>query len=240
MRNDLNEIIYCRIMNRTMLKAILFDFGGTLDCDGIPWKERFYPLYRDAGIDWDLSSFERFFYASDDSLTAEKLDTVGYEATILEQVNRVLRNGESYDALLARRIANRFYSESLRCLDRNKPLLRRLSERYRLGIVSNFYGNLEFLCAEIGYARFLTAVIDSARVGITKPNAGIFLAALEQLGCAPGQAVLVGDNPVRDMRGARALAMPHIWLNGLNPDREPCCEGDPVIRSLAELGEIVL
>ena len=78
-----------------MLKAILFDFGGTLDCDGIPWKERFYPLYRDAGIDWDLSSFERFFYASDDSLTAEKLDAVGYEATILEQVNRVLRNGDS-------------------------------------------------------------------------------------------------------------------------------------------------
>ena len=142
-------------MNRTMLKAILFDFGGTLDCDGIPWKERFYPLYRDAGIDWDLSSFERFFYASDDSLTAEKLDAVGYEATILEQVNRVLRNGDWYDALLARRIADRFYSESLRCLNRNKPLLRRLSERYRLGIVSNFYGNLEFLCAEIGYARFL-------------------------------------------------------------------------------------
>jgi hypothetical protein len=29
LRNDLNEIINYRIMNRTMLKAILFDFGGT-------------------------------------------------------------------------------------------------------------------------------------------------------------------------------------------------------------------
>jgi putative hydrolase of the HAD superfamily len=240
LRNDLNEITNGRIMNRTMLKAILFDFGGTLDSDGIPWKERFYPLYRDAGIDWDLPSFERFFHASDDSLTAQKLGALGYKATLREQVNRVLRSGDCHDALLARRIADRFYSESLRCLNRNRPLLRQLSERYRLGIVSNFYGNLEFLCAEIEYAGFFTVVIDSARVGTTKPHAGIFLAALEALGCEPGQAVFVGDNPIRDMRGARAVAMPHIWLNGLNPDREPCCEGDPVIRSLEELGEIVL
>ncbi len=26
-------------------KAILFDFGGTIDADGVAWKERFYPLY---------------------------------------------------------------------------------------------------------------------------------------------------------------------------------------------------
>jgi putative hydrolase of the HAD superfamily len=227
-------------MNRSVLRAILFDFGGTLDSDGVPWKERFYPLYRELGVDWDLASFERYFHASDDSLTAEKLDAVGYEATLLEQVNRVLRNGDSYDALLARRISGRFYSDSLHCLNRNKPLLRRLSERYRLAIVSNFYGNLEFLCGEIGYNQFFTAVIDSARVGMTKPQAGIFRAALDRLGCAPEQAVLVGDSLARDMGGARALAMPHVWLNVLHQDREPCCEGDQVIRSLGELREILL
>lgn len=241
MCNYLNEITNREIlMNRSRLKAILFDFGGTLDSDGVPWKERFYPLYREVGVDWDLTGFEKFFYASDDSLTAEKLDTVGYEAMLLEQVTRVLRNGDSYDAVLARRISDRFYSDSLHCLNRNKPLLGMLSERYRLGMVSNFYGNLEFLCGEIGYDRFFTAVIDSARVGMAKPHAGIFRAALERLGCEPDQAVFVGDNPVRDMGGARALAMPHIWLNALQTDREPCCEGDPVIRSLAELREILL
>jgi hypothetical protein len=40
--------------------------------------------------------------------------------------------------------------DSLRCLERNRVLLEELSARYRLGIVSNFYGNLEFICQEIG------------------------------------------------------------------------------------------
>ena len=31
-------------------KAVLFDFGGTLDADGVPWKERVARLYRDEGV----------------------------------------------------------------------------------------------------------------------------------------------------------------------------------------------
>jgi FMN phosphatase YigB (HAD superfamily) len=226
-------------MNRPAPRAILFDFGGTLDSDGVPWKERFYPLYREAGIKWDLPRFERLFRESDDSLTEEKLDEVGYEAMLLEQVSRVLRNGDRFDAPLARRISARFYSDSVRCLNRNRPLLQRLSKRYQLGIVSNFYGNLRFLCEEIGYDKVFVAVIDSARLGIAKPSLGIFQAALDRLGCAPEQAIFVGDNPVRDMGAARSLAMPHVWLNTIHPERKPCCDGDPVIRSLTELEDVL-
>ena len=83
-------------------------------------------------------------------------------------------------------------------------------------------------------------VIDSARVGVTKPDAAIFLAALERLDCSPGEVVFVGDNPIRDMAAAKALGMPHVWLNTLDPDRTPCCENDPVIRSLMALRDILL
>ncbi len=226
-------------MNRRVPKAILFDFGGTLDSDGISWKERFYRIYREEGIDWDLPTFERMFYASDDSLTEERLDEVGYEAMLLEQVNRVLRFGDRFDAALARRIADRFHRDSLGYLERNRLLLESLSTKYRLGIVANFYGNLEFLCEEIGYRRFLVTVIDSARIGVAKPHPAIFRAAFERLNCSPDQAVFVGDNPVRDMAAAKALTMPHVWLNTLNPDRPPCCENDRVIQSLTTLGEIL-
>ncbi len=30
--------------------SVLFDFGGTLDADGIPWKERFFRLYQAEGL----------------------------------------------------------------------------------------------------------------------------------------------------------------------------------------------
>jgi HAD superfamily hydrolase (TIGR01549 family) len=226
-------------MNLKAPKAILFDFGGTLDADGIPWKERFYPIYVEEGVDWDFHTFGRLFCASDDSLNEEKLDKVGYAATLLEQVSRVLRRGERQDDRLAHRIAERFHADSIRCLDRNRSLLQELSARYRLGIVSNFYGNLEFLCEELGYRKFFDTVIDSARVGVSKPQPAIFQAAVEKLGCLPEQVVFVGDNPVRDMAPAKALAMPHVWLNTLHPERQACCEDDRVIRSLLELRGIL-
>ncbi len=30
----------------TAIETLLFDFGGTLDADGVAWKERFHALYR--------------------------------------------------------------------------------------------------------------------------------------------------------------------------------------------------
>jgi HAD superfamily hydrolase (TIGR01549 family) len=221
-------------------KVVLFDFGGTLDSDGIPWKQRFYPIYRAEGIEWDFETFAPLFHASDDSLTKETLSNVDYKATLLEQVERVLRAGNRFDALLARRISERFYQESLVCLARNKALLEKLSRRYRLGIVSNFYGNLQFLCQEIGYAELFVTVIDSARIGHAKPEVAIFKAALQQLDCLPEEAVFVGDNPLRDMAPAKTLAMPHIWLNTLHPERPACCENDVIIKSIADLSRILL
>jgi hypothetical protein len=34
-------------MTRRAPRLILFDFAGNLDSDGVPWKEHFYPLYRE-------------------------------------------------------------------------------------------------------------------------------------------------------------------------------------------------
>jgi HAD superfamily hydrolase (TIGR01509 family) len=237
-REGIGESYYSG-MNFKAPRAILFDFGGTLDADGTPWKERFYPIYREEGVDWDFHTFARLFCAADESLNEEKLHEVDYAGTLLEQVSRVLRGGDRQDDRLARRIAERFHIDSLQCLERNKVLLEELSARYRLGIVSNFYGNLEILCEEIGYRKFFDTVIDSACVGVSKPQPAIFQVAVAKLGCLPEQVLFVGDNPLRDMAPAKALAMPHVWLNTLHPERQACCEDDQVIRSLLDLRKIL-
>ena len=43
-----------------------------------------------------------------------------------------------------------------------------------MGVVSNFYGNLENILAEADLARFFGVVVDSSRAGIFKPEPGIF------------------------------------------------------------------
>src|SRR5207249_6798627 len=110
------------------------------------------------------------------------------------------------------RLAARFVDDALLTLRGHVPLLRALSERYRLAIVSNFYGNLATVCRDAGIAEFFALIVDSARVGWTKPDLRIFRVALDALGVGAAGAVFVGDSLARDMAGARGAGIRHIWL----------------------------
>lgn len=225
------------------LKACLFDFGGTLDADGITWQDNFYRLYRKHGIHPDREKFRQAFYHSDDTLTESRaLDGQGLRRTIEEQVAGVFGHlGLTNTETQMKAIVEDFLAGMNESIEKNRPLLNALNKRYTLGIVSNFYGNLERICEDLGIRDFFRCIIDSNREGVIKPDPRIFQAALERLGLAVEQAVFVGDNPYRDMQGARGVGMPHIWLTGEREEEtRPCCPGDPVIRSLEELGPLLL
>ncbi len=220
--------------------AVLFDFGGTLDAPGVTWKERAFRLYRAAGAASDPAVFDPIFYKADDALVG----AVPVTLTLGETVRRVFTGVSAglgvADAALTERLADTFVSDSRRHLVASAAVLRRLADRYRLGIVSNFYGNLAAICAEAGLAPLLGAIADSTAVGASKPDARIFHHALDALGVAPGHAWFVGDSRPRDMDGARALAMRHVWVVEAGaPATAPCCAGDPVIHSLDELESVL-
>lgn len=224
---------------RVRAEAILFDYGGTLDAAGIPWKERFYAIYRRCGVDVTPGDFDRAFYASDDALMSERIFDWSLLRTVREQVRRVLRNLGVEDRELNRQIADRFYEDSRRHIEGNLEILRQLGETHLLGIVSNNYGNLDRICRETGLGPLVDVAVDSNRVGAAKPDRRIFDVALAALGLRPEQAVMVGDSVPRDMEGAKAVGMPHVLLvpPGRLAEARSCCEGDRVIASLAELLE---
>jgi len=115
-----------------------------------------------------------------------------------------------------------------------------LSRGYKLGIVSNFYGNVDALCREAGLAEFLDVILDSTRVGVSKPNPEIFRLAVDKLKVLPGETIFVGDSYERDMMPSRQLGMKTVWMKGPNP-RLP--EGpvmvDRVISNLPQLVEVI-
>jgi hypothetical protein len=106
-----------------------------------------------------------------------------------------------------------------------------LRERYRIGIVSNFYGNLQAVCDEAGLTPSITAAVDSTLVGYKKPDPRIFQAALDALRASAAEAVFVGDSLRRDMAGAREMGMRHVWLRARDAagNGDPCCPEDTVI-----------
>jgi len=216
--------------------ALLFDFGGTLDGPGLTWKTRAFRLYRSAGLAPVAADFDPLFYAADDALVGAVPPTLGLDATVHRLFTGISAGLGVTDPRLTASLAYRFLDDARASLRDSARVLARLAQHHRLGVVSNFYGNLGAVCADAGLTGVLGVIADSTAVGWTKPDPRIFRHALDALGVSPGQTAFVGDSRPRDMEGARALAMPHVWL--VAPEAvpgSPCCPGDPVIRSLDEL-----
>jgi putative hydrolase of the HAD superfamily len=218
----------------TAVRALLFDFGGTLDADGVAWKERFSKLVAEESQK-PGAEFDRAFYDADDGLVGALPRDLGLAETVGRLAARVAQGLGRPE--IAPRVASRFLAEARESLARSASLFERLGLRYRLGVVSNFYGNLESVCRETGLSPHLSAVVDSAVVGAEKPDPRIFVAALEALGAAAHETVFIGDSLARDMTGARGVGMTHIWLSP--GETKACCPADRVIRRLSDLEEVL-
>jgi len=223
------------------LEAVLFDLGGTLDAPGIPWKERLHGLYRAEGVTVSTERFASAFYRADDGLVGVVPPALSLRETVGRLVSGVNEALGLDTPGLADRLAQQFYDQAMSYVNANAPVLARLAGRYRLGVVSNFYGNLGAVCDEMGLQPFLSVMVDSAQVGWMKPDVRIFRHALDQLGVRPGAAAFVGDSLPRDMAGARAAGMAHVWLASDNGHAaDPCCPGDQVIHTLEMLPGLLL
>jgi putative hydrolase of the HAD superfamily len=225
--------------SRTITQAaILFDFGGTLDADGVPWKERFFRLYHAEGVHISREQFDPIFHAADDAVVGTIPVALPFRDTVREVAAGVTRRLDVTEWTLTERVTNAFVVEALAAARQNIPLLARLAERFRLGIVSNFYGNLATVCDDVGVRPFFGVIVDSVWAGCTKPDPRIFRRATEGLRVSPAEATFVGDSLARDMAGARAVGMPHVWLAG-EAVGSACCAGDRTIRTLKELEDVL-
>lgn len=220
------------------MDALLFDYGGTLDSDGTTWIDRFFRIYEEMGLRCPRPSFDRAFYDSDDNLPSRfALKGLSLEQTLTLQVQGVLAALAPERAGQTPRVVERFLAESRAAFRRNRPVLERLAARYRLGIVSNFYGNLESVLASEGLRDLFATVVDSGAAGVAKPEPAIFQKALSELGLTAEQAIMVGDSVPRDMRGAEKLGMRHVLVGDLS--RPACCPQGFRVASTADLENVL-
>jgi FMN hydrolase / 5-amino-6-(5-phospho-D-ribitylamino)uracil phosphatase len=202
------------------IEALLFDFGGTLDADGVRWSVRFHEAYRLEGGELPLPSFEDIFREVDRRMArAPGIRRMGLKAMATTQSAFLVEALPDGRRLSADRVAGRFHAESVEVARRNAELLGRLSARWPLAIISNFTGNLTLCLEELDLLHYFRLVLDSAVEGREKPDPELFLAARAALGSSAGATWMVGDNPEADIRPALALGMPACWL--ADPGREP-------------------
>ena len=201
------------------------------------WSPRFHAAYRAAGGTLQYAAFEPLYQRADETLARTAgIRRFGFREMIETQTQLLLQLVPDRPKVDAGRMAEQFHAPARAIVTRNQGVLERLARRYRLGIVSNFTGNLTHCLDELGLARLFTAVSDSAVVGAAKPDPRIFRETLGALGGAAAErAWMVGDNFEADVGGAAGLGIRTCWL--APPDREQPPGPDPTAR-IARLPDI--
>lgn len=237
------------------ITALLFDFGGTLD-GPTHWLDRFLASYRAAGV--DISRIEldpAFDHATRTGYGATRIVArfgmtdlvrflVGHQFEYLrksgpEALRATLEDADASGRhRLVEAVTNSFVRETSAGLAHSREVVGPLKSRFKLGVVSNFYGNLDRVLEEAKLDRFFTAVADSSRLGIFKPEAGIFEAALKKIQCAPASVAMIGDSIGKDCAPARKLGMRTVWLCSEPRDGEDSGAADITIRSIDEVAQI--
>jgi putative hydrolase of the HAD superfamily len=99
-----------------------------------------------------------------------------------------------------------------------------------LAIVTNgSSANQRAKLARSGVAHLVDAVIVSGEVGVSKPAPEVYALALAALKADPGDALFVGDDPVRDIAGPARVGLRTCWVS--HGDRWPYGPDDPELRT---------
>ena len=120
-------------------------------------------------------------------------------------------------------------------------VIEELRANFQLAVVTNGSPAVQrFKLEQAGLSGYFPVVVASGDVGIGKPDPLPFTTALDQLGVAPKEAMVIGNSWSSDIQGAANLGMRSIWFN-LDNDERPDNGTPPTfeISSLSEIPDVI-
>ena len=226
------------------VKGIIFDYGGTLDTGGDHWSEVIWSAWQQAGVAADKAEFREVYVYAERELarTLHILphhnfnDLLNIKMQI--ELQRLAELGHfSPDEIesKAKEIAAICYASAKASVESAKPVLDALSKRYPMVLVSNFYGNVETVLKDFGIDGYFKKIIESAVVGVRKPDPKIFTLGVEALGLKPEEVLVFGDSYSKDIVPAEKAGCQAIWLKGKGWTKEEDDTFHPnIVSSLSE------
>jgi HAD superfamily hydrolase (TIGR01509 family) len=233
------------------VRGIIFDYGGTIDTPALHWSEVLWQGYTHVGVPVTKEQFREAYVQGERTLDREPLVQPNHNfhdlLLIKVEVEMDYLLEQAYWTVTEPRrkraihdVADYCYSFVLRTLTVNREVLRKLSERYPMVLVSNFYGNIRAILRDF-HLDFFDKVVESAVVGIRKPDPGIYDLGIKALNLLPDEIVVVGDSYKKDVLPANQLGCHTVWLKGIGWAQEEVDESvpDAVIKKLSELPELL-
>ena len=198
---------------------LCFDYGGTLDTGGIHWADFLWQEYQYHHVPVTHEAFyqayvhtERYLGLHDvihSNHTFRETLSIKVQLQLHELLSEEQLNSERNDAKL---IVDSSYQRVLAVLDDVRPVLESLSKSHTLVLVSNFYGNLHTVLHEFHLDSYFKDVVESATVGIRKPDSAIYQLALRRNHLRPEDTLVIGDSLKNDILPAHSLGIHTVWL----------------------------
>ncbi|MFG3206083.1 HAD family hydrolase [Streptomyces sp. NPDC048192] len=117
------------------------------------------------------------------------------------------------------------------------PALEALSASHRHAVLSNSsLAVQEHKLRTLGLLHRFEAVLCAAELGVSKPQAGAFLAVCEALRLPPHEVAYVGDHPEIDGRGAAEAGLLSVWIDRGTASFRGA--GEAVARRISSLAEL--
>lgn len=184
-----------------------------------------------------LAGKELLETGKDDSEKQAKLGNPGKDSDASSE-SLFLSLSDSEIHQIAVDMAHYINAKTLALLNENKQVLEHLKQKgYPMVLVSNFYGNINQVLKDAGIDGYFEEVIESAVVGVRKPNPAIFALGVCALDLPASQVLVVGDTYGKDIIPAHKLGCHTLWIKGLQWEEKKVDESIPdgIIKKLSEM-----
>lgn len=208
-----------------MIKAVLFDFWGTLVNHGnAP----------------ELVRFNQALQMDHRALFASKMDEVMQKPYSKEQALQHLREGIPLQEKEVQQIESFFSTRDVSLYPDVMDALKELKKmKVKMGLVSNTQSiGIKKELKDLGLEKYFSGYGLSFEVGVLKPDSRLFLHALKQLKVKPAEALMVGDSLGTDILGGKAAGLQTCLIDRLGRQAK-VKECDFVVRKMTEIPAIV-
>ncbi len=222
-------------INPEMIRAIFFDLYGTLinikTGEYDDWVYEILSRYLSYhAINIRMDELKKDFFESIESSLNQKKEEFPEVDIFSIFFNIINKYGKrKYTKTFVRNISLLFRTLTIRhfgIFNGLYDVLFKLGKRYKMGVVSD----AQWVFAEpemsiLGLDQFFDNIILSSRFGFKKPDIRLFQIAMERSLSIPEESVYIGDNPYKDLIGAKKAGMKCILFrseykqyNGFLPD----------------------
>lgn len=208
-----------------MVKGIIFDYGGTLDTRGNHWGKVLWHAYERQQVPVTEEQFREAYVYAERTLGRNPiiLPTYTFKKLLdvklrLEMEYLFTKGYLAYDKNTYTKVElallDDLYGQVRETVAYSREVLMQLHERFPMVLVSNFYGNIEVVLQEFHLEGLFQKIIESAVVGIRKPDPQIFQLGVDALGLAPEEVMVVGDSMSKDILPAKTIGCKTAWYKG--------------------------